>query len=98
MQIGPGWQRAIAAAVIVPTAALSLPVSAYFLDHPPRRENWIVPAQAVAMGTIGATVGATMPRMFGPGMGRGGAAAIGAGLALGSAALADLALFKLLGG
>ena len=98
MQIGPGWQRAIAAAVIVPTAAISLPVAATFLDHPPGRENWILPAQAAGMAIVGAGVGATMPRMFSAGMGRAGGAALGAGVALGAAAIADVALFTLISG
>lgn len=96
MQIGPGWQRAIAAAVIVPTAAVSLPLAATFLDHPPGRENWIFPAQAAGMGVIGAGLGAAMPKMFGQGMGRAGGAALGAGVALGAALLADVALFTLI--
>lgn len=93
MQISPGWQRAIAATIIVPTAALSLPVAAMFLDHPEGRENWILPAQAAGAGGIGAAVGASLPRAFGSQIGRGGAAAIGAGVALGVAAIADIALF-----
>lgn len=98
MQISPGWQRAIAAGIIVPTAAISLPIAATFLDHPEGRENWILPAQAVGMAAIGATVGATMPKIFGSGMGRMGAAGIGAGAALGAALLADVAMFTLLAG
>lgn len=97
MQVGPGWQRASAAAVIVPTAALPLPIAATFLDHPPGRENWIFPAQVAGMAGIGAGVGAAMPHMFSSGMGRGGGAAIGAGVAVGAALLADVALFTLIG-
>lgn len=98
MAISAGWQRAIAAAVILPTAAISLPAAAAVLDHPPGRENWIFPAQALTMAGIGAAVGGAMPHVFSSGMGRGGGAALGAGVALGAAALADVALFTLIAG
>ncbi len=81
MQISPGWQRAIGAAVVLPTAALSLPVSAMFLDHPQGRENWILPA---------------LPGSFGSSVGHGRGALLGAAAGIGAAALADVAFFMLL--
>ncbi len=93
MAISPTMQRVIAGASILPAAALSLPVSAMFLDHPAGRENWIIPAQAGGMLAIGAGIGAALPLAFTHSGARGKAAAIGAGAALGVAAVADAALF-----
>lgn len=96
MQIGTGWQRALAAAVIVPTAALSLPVAATFLDHPAGRENFIFPAQIGGMAAIGATVGGVMPHLFTSHTSGARGALLGAGLAVGAAVAADAVLFGLI--
>jgi hypothetical protein len=98
MNIGPWASRGLAAAVIVPTAALSLPIAATFLDHPPGRENFIFPAQLVAMGGIGAAVGAALPHMVSGSAGHGKGAAVGAAVGIGAAVLADVGLFALIAG
>ncbi|MCW2924085.1 MAG: hypothetical protein JWM98_1489 [Thermoleophilia bacterium] len=93
MSIGTGWQRVIAGAVIVPAAALTLPVAATFLDHPPGRENWILPAAAVGSLGIGAGVGALLPKIAGSGASHLRGAALGAGVGLAAAALGTALLF-----
>jgi hypothetical protein len=96
MAISPVLQRVAAGAVLLPAAALSLPVSAALLDHPEGRENWILPAQGLGMAAIGAGIGAALPHAFTSSGARGKAALIGAGAALGAAVLADVALFALI--
>jgi len=89
--ISPGWQRAIGAAVVVPAAALSLPLTAAFLDDR-IDENFLFPISFVAAAGVGAAAGAAMPGMFGAGRGRVAGAAIGAGIGLGVTLAADAAL------
>jgi hypothetical protein len=89
--IGPGWQRAIGAAVVIPAAALALPVTAGFLDDK-IDENWLFPVSIGAAVGAGAAAGAAMPAMFGSGRGRLAGAAIGAGIGLGITVAADAAL------
>ena len=50
--------------ILLVAGILSLPVAAYFLDSP-GTENWIVPAQLVAMAAIGAVVGRLLPGIAG---------------------------------
>lgn len=89
--IGPGWQRAIGAAAVVPAAALSLPLTAAFLDTKVD-ENWLFPVSFLGAAGVGAAAGAAMPGMFGAGRGRVAGAAIGAGIGLGINVAADAAL------
>ena len=89
--ISPGWQRAIGAAVVLPTAALALPVTAGFLDDK-IDENWLFPVSIAGAMGVGAAAGAAMPAMFGSGRGRVAGAAIGAGIGLGVTLAADAAL------
>lgn len=51
-----GWVLLLAAGVV------SLPVSAWFLDGE-QTENWVLPAQLVAMALVGALVGLVLPGM-----------------------------------
>jgi hypothetical protein len=90
MQVSPGWQRAIGAAVVLPTAALSLPVTALLLDD--KLDNGLFPVSAGAAALIGAGTGAAMPAMFGAGRGRLAAAGIGAGIGFGISLAVDAAL------
>lgn len=96
MQVGAGASRAIAAATLAPAAALSLPIAATFLDHPPGRENWILPAQLGGMGLLGAGIGATLPALVSSTAGRGRGALVGAGLGIAGGIVADVAMFTLL--
>jgi hypothetical protein len=89
--IGPGWQRAIGAAVVVPAAALSLPLTAAFLDDK-IDENWLFPVSFAGAAGAGAAAGAAMPAMFGSGRSRLAGAAIGAGIGIGISVAADAAL------
>jgi len=51
-----GWVLLLAAGLV------SLPVSAWFLDGD-RTENWVLPAQLVAMALVGALIGVVLPGM-----------------------------------
>lgn len=55
-------QRVIGLVVLLAAGMASLPVSATFLDGP-STENWIIPAQLVAMALIGAGVTVTLPAL-----------------------------------
>ena len=57
-------QRTVALLILLVVGVVSLPVAAYFLDSP-GRENWIVPAQLLAMAAIGALVGRLFPGIAG---------------------------------
>lgn len=97
MTLSPLAQRVIAGAVLIPAAAISLPIAATFLDHPEGRERWIMPAQVGGMAAVGAGLGAAMPHALTASGSHGRAALIGAGAAIGAAALADAAFYLLLG-
>lgn len=55
-------QRTIGLVVLLAAGMLSLPVAAYFLDGR-STENWIVPAQLVAMAIVGAAVTVALPAL-----------------------------------
>lgn len=97
MTLSPVLQRVVAGATLLPAAAISLPAAAMVLDHPEGRENWIIPAQMGGMAALGAGLGALLPQAFTSTASHGRAALIGAGAAIGAAALADAAFFVLLG-
>jgi hypothetical protein len=97
MSISPTMQRVIAGAVLVPTAAVSLPIAATFLDQSEGGGKLIMPAQIGGMAALGAGLGALMPHAFTSTGSHGRAALIGAGAAIGAAALADAAFYLLLG-
>lgn len=94
--MGPWAARAVASAVIVPVAAMSLPVSAALLDHPPGRENWILPAAGALSAGVGAAVGAALPTIAHTGASRGVGALVGAGIGVASALAGTAALFLLI--
>jgi hypothetical protein len=81
----------VGAVTVLPVAAMSLPVTAAFLDTK-IDENLLFPISAGAALGAGALAGAAMPHMFGAGRGRIAAAAIGAGIGLGVNVAADAAL------
>ena len=60
--MSPVAQRVIGIVVLLVLGMLSLPVSAYLLDGQ-GTENWIVPAQLVAMGAVGAGVTIGLPAL-----------------------------------
>lgn len=60
--MNPVLQRVVGILVLLVTGALSLPVSAYFLDDR-GTENYIVPVQLGIMALIGAGVVVTLPAM-----------------------------------
>jgi len=94
--MGPWAQRGIAAAVIVPSSLLALPLAASVLDHPPGREIWILPAAAAGSIGVGAGVGAALPKIAGEQASHLRGAAVGGGLGLASAAVGTAALFALI--
>jgi hypothetical protein len=53
-------QRLLGIVVLLVLGMLSLPVTAYVLDDP-GTENWIVPAQLLAMAAVGAAVTVALP-------------------------------------
>ena len=55
-------QRAIGMVVLLAAGVVSLPGAAYFLDGR-ATENWIVPAQLVAMAIVGAAVTLALPAL-----------------------------------
>jgi hypothetical protein len=54
----------VALVVLLAAGIVSLPVAASFLDGE-STENWILPAQLVAMAVIGAVVGRLLPGLAG---------------------------------
>ena len=48
--------------LLLAAGLVSLPVSAWFLDGD-QTENWVLPAQLVAMALVGALVGLVLPGM-----------------------------------
>jgi hypothetical protein len=88
-------QRLVGATALVP-AALSLPLTAAFLDQQVD-ENLLFPISIGAAAGVGAATGAAMPAMFGAGRGRLAAAAIGAGITTATSIAFDAALLFGLG-
>jgi hypothetical protein len=95
--ISPLAARLIAAPTLLAAGAVSLPVSAMFLDGQ-GTENWILPAQFGATAGVGAGLGAVMPSIAGAGATRGRGAVVGALAGVGAAFAADVAWFALLAG
>lgn len=60
--MNPTAQRTIGIAVLLGAGILSLPVAASLLDGR-STENWIVPAQLVVMGLVGAAVAVALPAL-----------------------------------
>lgn len=87
-------QRIIAVVVLVLVGALSLPVTAAFLDEG-STEDLIIPVQLALVALIGAVVGYLLPGLGGPDSARGRSAGIGAVLGL-VVALVGVAVFALL--
>ena len=56
------FQRIIGVVVLIGAGALSLPVTAAFLDGP-GTENWIIPVQAGVVAVIGAACGLALPAL-----------------------------------
>jgi hypothetical protein len=95
MALSVGMQRLIAGAAIVPAGALALPLTAGLLDTRVD-ENLLLPIAAGGTMALGAGVGAALPNAFSSVGSRGRAALVGAGAALGVAALSTTALLLLL--
>lgn len=62
--LSAGAQRATALVVLLAAGILTLPVAAYFLDGRPT-ENFVLPAQLLAMALVGLVVGALLPGLAG---------------------------------
>lgn len=90
-------QRVGAVLLLLAAGALSLPVSATFLDGE-GTENWIVPVQLAGMALIGAVVGVVLPGLAGVGASRGRAAWIGAVVGVVTAVLGVAVFFLLISG
>lgn len=60
--MGPVAQRIVGAVVLLVTGMLSLPLSAAVFDGE-GTENWIVPAQLLAMAGIGAGLAVALPAL-----------------------------------
>ena len=60
--MSPVLQRVIGVAALLITGVLTLPLSAALLDGE-GTENWIVPAQLVAMAIVGVAVTLALPAM-----------------------------------
>ncbi|MCW2971820.1 MAG: hypothetical protein JWN72_93 [Thermoleophilia bacterium] len=98
LTIGPGASRAIAAAVLLPLGAVSLPLAAFALDRGPGTENWILPAQLGGMTLAGAGLGAALTKVAGASAGHGRGALVGAAFGLTAGVVADAAWLGLIGG
>ncbi|MCB0879418.1 MAG: hypothetical protein KDC46_10640 [Thermoleophilia bacterium] len=96
MAMPVGIQRVIAGAAIVPASALALPLTAAFLDTKVD-ENLLLPIAAGGTLAVGAGIGAALPHAFTATGSHLRGAAIGAGAALGVAALSTAALFWAIG-
>lgn len=89
--MSPWLQRVVGVVVLLAAGMASLPVAAYFLDGP-GTENWILPAQLLAMAAIGAAVTVALPALARARATTGRRAASGMGWGL-LAACAGIALF-----
>ena len=97
MGMGIGVQRTLAVGGLAVSGFLAMPVAATFLDHPPGRENWIIPAAAGGMAAVGAGIAALNPAIV-PGMSRRlPAMAAGAGIGVAAGIAGFVALQVLLG-
>ena len=90
-------QRVGALIVLLAAGVLSLPASAAFLDGE-GTENWIVPAQLVAMALIGAVVGVLLPGLARPGSSRARSARVGAAVGVAMAVVGVVLFFLLISG
>lgn len=90
-------QRVIGFVVLLGAGALSLPVTATFLDGP-GSENWIIPVQVGAMSVIGAACGVALPALSPAGVSATVRALLGAGWGLLAAAGGLLVFWFLLNG
>ena len=90
-------QRAVALAVLLVAGILSLPVAAFFLDGR-STENYVLPAQLLAMALVGSVVGRLLPGLAGAGATPRRAGVVGAVTGLGMAVLGVLLFFVLLSG
>jgi hypothetical protein len=75
--VNPTAQRTIGIVVLLGAGMLSLPVAASLLDGR-STENWIVPAQLVVMGLVGAAVTIALPALARAGASTGRRALTGA--------------------
>ncbi|MGD9960719.1 hypothetical protein [Nocardioides sp.] len=92
--MGSAGQRVLGALVLLVAGMLSLPLAASLLDGQ-GTENWILPAQLVAMAGIGAGLTVTLPALARAGAPPGRRALTGAGWGL-LAAFAGVLVFWLL--
>ena len=90
-------QRVGAVLLLLVAGALSLPVSAAFLDGE-GTENWIVPVQLAGMAVIGAAVGTALPGLAGNDASRGRAAWVGVAVGVVMAILGVAVFFLLING
>jgi hypothetical protein len=95
----PTVQRVVGALVLLVAGMLSLPLAAAVLDGE-RTDNWVLPAQLVAMAAIGAALTTALPALAGdagsPATGR--RVLVGAGWGLLAAVLGVLVSWLLLNG
>lgn len=96
-EAGSVGQKVAALVVLLVAGVMSLPVAALFLDGE-GTENFILPAQLVAMAAIGAAVGAALPGIARAGSSRARAARVGAALGVGMAVLGVALFFFLING
>jgi hypothetical protein len=95
--VSAGAQRGVALVVLLAAGIISLPIAAYFLDGQ-STENWIIPAQLVAMALIGAVVGRLLPGLAGVGATPRRAAVVGAVTGVVMAFVGVVIFFLLLSG
>ncbi|MCH8563148.1 hypothetical protein LSI54_09610 [Nesterenkonia sp. AY15] len=91
------FQRVIGVVILLGAGALSLPVTASFLDGP-GTENWILPVQASLMAVIGAACGLALPALAPTGAFTAVRALIGAGWGLLAGMVGLLTFWFLLNG
>lgn len=94
----PVATRVIAGTALLAGGAISLPLSALFLDASPVGERFILPAQLTLMAGTGAALGAVLPKIAGNGASHGRGAIVGAIAGVTAAAIADVMWWKLISG
>jgi hypothetical protein len=90
-------QRVVGVLVLLVAGMLCLPLAAYLLDDR-GTENWIVPAQLLAMATIGAGITFALPALAPASAPAGRRALIGASWGLLAAVVGVLVFWLLLSG
>ena len=90
-------QRVVGIVVLLVLGVLSLPAAAYVLDEQ-GTENWIVPAQLVAMAAVGAAVTVALPGLAREGATTGRRAMTGAWWGLLAAAVGVVVFWLLISG